>query len=245
MSESTIARGPCQIWISRGCGVLALRGRVCGGSSHGCVHSVNAAETAKALGIAIKRSSRRTHRIKPRVRVLLYFSDMPRQPDDVRSPGGYCCKSRKSNDVKSLAKVDFWPTWPLQYSVTPIRSSLVVLVQTMWSLISPRAKRISGPEKFRSPPKKAFCNSIPEQSRHPAARSRLPFLTQLRHHPSGTPAMRRPSYMRSRPARKFGLSLNPAARKRRTVKPGLNVSPACAAARASSSSPSCARAAAR
>ena len=62
--------------------------------------------------------------------------------------GGYCCKSRKSNDVKNLAKVDFWPTWPLQYSVTPIRSSLVVLVQTMWSLISPRAKRISGPEKI-------------------------------------------------------------------------------------------------
>jgi hypothetical protein len=40
-----------------------------------------------------------------------------------------CCKSRKSNDVKNLAKVDFWPTWPLQYSVTPIRSSLVVLVR--------------------------------------------------------------------------------------------------------------------
>jgi hypothetical protein len=40
-----------------------------------------------------------------------------------------CCKSRKSNDVKNLAKVDFWPTWPPQYSVTPIRSSLVVLVQ--------------------------------------------------------------------------------------------------------------------
>jgi hypothetical protein len=31
--------------------------------------------------------------------------------------------------VKNLAKVDFWPTRPLQYSVTPIRSSLVVLVR--------------------------------------------------------------------------------------------------------------------
>src|SRR5271155_2457552 len=28
----------------------------------------------------------------------------------------------------------------------------------MWSLISPRAKRISGPEKFRSSTQKDFCN---------------------------------------------------------------------------------------
>ena len=34
------------------------------------------------------------------------------------------------------------------------------LYETMWSLISPRAKRISGPRKFRSSPKKDFCNNI-------------------------------------------------------------------------------------
>jgi hypothetical protein len=36
----------------------------------------------------------------------------------------------------------------------------------MWSLTSPRAKRISGPKKFRSPPQKDFCNTI---------RHKLPF----------------------------------------------------------------------
>ncbi len=30
----------------------------------------------------------------------------------------------------------------------------------MWSLISPRAKRISGPEEFRSSPLEDFCNNI-------------------------------------------------------------------------------------
>jgi hypothetical protein len=30
----------------------------------------------------------------------------------------------------------------------------------MWALTSPRAERISGPEKFRSSPQKDFCNNI-------------------------------------------------------------------------------------
>jgi hypothetical protein len=30
----------------------------------------------------------------------------------------------------------------------------------MWSLTSPREKRISGPWKFRSSPEKDFCNNI-------------------------------------------------------------------------------------
>src|SRR3984893_2959252 len=34
------------------------------------------------------------------------------------------------------------------------------LCETMWSLTSPRAKRISGPKKFRSPPRKDFFNTI-------------------------------------------------------------------------------------
>ena len=32
--------------------------------------------------------------------------------------------------------------------------------EMMWSLVSPRTKRISGPEKFRSPPQKDFFNKI-------------------------------------------------------------------------------------
>jgi len=34
------------------------------------------------------------------------------------------------------------------------------LCETMWSLISPRAKRISSPEKFWSSPQKDFFNTI-------------------------------------------------------------------------------------
>src|SRR5258708_7424153 len=63
----------------------------------------------------------------------------------------YCCKSRKSNDTENLAKADFWPAPPLQYSAALVGSSVVVLCKTMWSHISPRAKRISGPESQRDP----------------------------------------------------------------------------------------------
>src|SRR4030095_9638455 len=34
--------------------------------------------------------------------------------------GRYCCKSRKSNDAKNLANVDFWTSLPLQCSVAPL-----------------------------------------------------------------------------------------------------------------------------
>jgi hypothetical protein len=34
------------------------------------------------------------------------------------------------------------------------------LDETIWSLTSPRGKRISGSENFRSPPQKDFCNNI-------------------------------------------------------------------------------------
>jgi len=42
------------------------------------------------------------------------------------------------------------------------------LDEAMWSLMSPRAKRISGFKNFRSPPQKDFCNKI-GTSRHFAA----------------------------------------------------------------------------
>src|SRR6204780_2678442 len=41
-----------------------------------------------------------------------------------------CCKSRKSKDDENLANVDFLPTPPLQYSVAPIRSSVIVFARS-------------------------------------------------------------------------------------------------------------------
>src|SRR5882762_9315981 len=35
-----------------------------------------------------------------------------------------------------------------------------ILNETIWSLTSPRIKRISGSKNFRSPPRKDFCNNI-------------------------------------------------------------------------------------
>src|ERR1700722_5598019 len=35
-----------------------------------------------------------------------------------------------------------------------------ILDETIWSLTSPRVKRISGSRNFRSPPQKDFCNTI-------------------------------------------------------------------------------------
>jgi hypothetical protein len=56
----------------------------------------------------------------------------------------YCCKSRKSDNTKNLAKVDFWISLPLSRSVAPWEGPWSILGETMWSLTSPRAKRISG-----------------------------------------------------------------------------------------------------
>src|SRR6185312_8324545 len=40
-------------------------------------------------------------------------------------PGRYCCKSRKSNNPKNLAKVDFWTSLlPCRFSA-PLRRSLI------------------------------------------------------------------------------------------------------------------------
>jgi hypothetical protein len=43
--------------------------------------------------------------------------------------GGYCCKSRKSNDAENLAKADFQTPLPLQRAVAPMRRSEVVFVR--------------------------------------------------------------------------------------------------------------------
>src|SRR5215470_4024912 len=38
--------------------------------------------------------------------------------------------------------------------------------ETMWSLTSPRIKRISGPKNFRSTPQKDFCNKVGQERSH-------------------------------------------------------------------------------
>src|SRR5712691_9145654 len=47
------------------------------------------------------------------------------------SASGRCCrKSRKSNDAKNLANVDFWTTPPLRCSLVLIRRSVVVFLRS-------------------------------------------------------------------------------------------------------------------
>jgi hypothetical protein len=67
-------------------------------------------------------------------------------PGYVRLSLDTVCKSRKPNDLENLAEVDFSTSVPLQ----SFGGRWSFLCQTTWSLTSPRAKRISGPKKFRS-----------------------------------------------------------------------------------------------
>jgi hypothetical protein len=39
--------------------------------------------------------------------------------------GRYCCKSRKSNNPKNLAKVDLWTSLLLRRFSTPLRRSVI------------------------------------------------------------------------------------------------------------------------
>src|ERR1700679_1496837 len=67
----------------------------------------------------------------PEIRLPLYHSK--RTPVGRRGMSErcrYCCKSRKSKDDENLANVDFLPTPPLQYSVAPIRSSVIVFARS-------------------------------------------------------------------------------------------------------------------
>jgi hypothetical protein len=62
--------------------------------------------------------------------------------------GGYCCKSRKSNNPKNLAKADL-----LDFSGSVAFQSRQegpwsILDEAIWSLTSPRVKRISGSKNF-------------------------------------------------------------------------------------------------
>jgi hypothetical protein len=49
-----------------------------------------------------------------------------RRHEGMSELGRYCRKSRKSNDAKNLANVDFWTTPPLRCSLVSIRRSVVV-----------------------------------------------------------------------------------------------------------------------
>jgi hypothetical protein len=69
-------------------------------------------------------------------------------------------KSRKLRGSQNLAKADVWTFLPLQRSLAPIRRPVVILCETIWSLTPPRPKRISGPKRFYSSPKKDFFNTI-------------------------------------------------------------------------------------
>jgi hypothetical protein len=78
----------------------------------------------------------------------------------------YCCKSRKSNNPKNLAKADL-----LDFSGSVAFQSRQegpwsILDEAIWSLTSPRVKRISGSKNFRSTPQKDFCNNICQQRTH-------------------------------------------------------------------------------
>jgi len=64
---------------------------------------------------------------------------------------GYCCKTRKPSDAENLANVDFYPTPPQQYSLTPIRSFVIVFV------LLHIAERETHQQ---SSPQKDFCNNI-------------------------------------------------------------------------------------
>ena len=74
--------------------------------------------------------------------------------------GRYCCKSRKSDDTENLAKVDFLTSLSLQGSTGRYEGSWSILRGTMWSLMLPRTKRISGPKNFRSSDEKDLFNTI-------------------------------------------------------------------------------------
>jgi hypothetical protein len=75
--------------------------------------------------------------------------------------GGCCRKSRKSNDVKNLANVDFW--MPLQCSLASIRRSVVVFLRSDVVPHVATTKRISSFRKFSLLPPKDFFDSIDPQ----------------------------------------------------------------------------------
>src|SRR5882724_4632371 len=98
-------------------------------------------------------------------RRCLFFSQRRtfHHPSAMSAKCRYCCRSRKSDDAENLAKIDSELSLRLQPSLAPYEGRWSCFCETMWSLTSPRAKRISGPKKFRSSPQKDFFNTIDHQ----------------------------------------------------------------------------------
>jgi hypothetical protein len=74
-----------------------------------------------------------------------------------------------SNDAENLANVDFLPTPPLQYSVAPIRSSVIVFARNDVGPSYPRAPKASAaPKNFGRHVKKTLA-TILAPTRHAGA----------------------------------------------------------------------------
>ena len=70
--------------------------------------------------------------------------------------GRYCCKSRKSNNPKDLAKVDIWTSLLLRRSSALLRRSVIDFGRNDMVPHVPHVKRVSGSKKVRSSPQEDF-----------------------------------------------------------------------------------------
>ena len=68
-----------------------------------------------------------------------------------------------------------------------------ILDETIWSLTSPRVKRISGSKNFRSPPQKDFCNNIPSRADVVGRACQVRFLPSSGSRPIRSPRRKRSS----------------------------------------------------
>ena len=74
--------------------------------------------------------------------------------------GRYCCKSRKSNNPKNLAKVDLWISLLLRRFSTPLRRSVIDCGSIDMVPHSAARKTPTVSNNSRSSPQKNFCNKI-------------------------------------------------------------------------------------
>jgi hypothetical protein len=85
---------------------------------------------------------------------------MPRQPDDVRSPGDCVAKVENRTTPKISQKLILGLLCGSVAFQSRQEGPWSILDEAIWSLTSPRVKRISGSKNFRSTPQKDFCNTI-------------------------------------------------------------------------------------
>src|SRR5258706_11758265 len=94
---------------------------------------------ATFLPSEVTKSFLRTHSARPRVDVKSATIGSKRTVDievgcsflasarlgSMSACGRFCCKSRKSNNPKNLAKVDLWASLRLRRSLAPLRRSVI------------------------------------------------------------------------------------------------------------------------